>query len=33
MTRLWLDFDHYGGTDSLGMFPLFLKRIADVMVA
>ena len=27
-----LDFDPYGGTDPLGMFPLFLKRIADVMV-
>ena len=26
-----LDFDPYGGTDPLGMFPLFLKRTADVM--
>ena len=23
--------DPYGGTDPLGMFPLFLKRTADVM--
>ena len=29
--RLLLDFDPYGGTDQLGMFPLFLKRTADVM--
>ena len=29
--RLLLDLDPYGGTDSLGMFPLFLKRTADVM--
>ena len=29
--RLLLDLDHYGGTDPLGMFPLFLKRTADVM--
>ena len=29
--RLLLDFDPYGGTDPLGMFPLFLKRTADVM--
>ena len=26
-----LDSDPYGGTDPLGMFPLFLKRNADVM--
>ena len=26
-----LDLDPYGGTDQLGMFPLFLKRTADVM--
>ena len=26
-----LDLDPYGGTDPLGMFPLFLKRAADVM--
>ena len=29
--RLFLDFDPYGGTDPLGMFPLILKRTADVM--
>ena len=29
--RLLLDFDPYGGTDPLGMFPIFLKRTADVM--
>ena len=29
--RLRLDLDPYGGTDPLGMFPLFLKRTADVL--
>ena len=29
--RLLLDLDPYGGTDQLGMFPLFLKRTADVI--
>ena len=29
--RLLLDLDPYGGTDPLGVFPLFLKRTADVM--
>ena len=29
--RLLLDLDPYGGTDPLGMYPLFLKRTADVM--
>ena len=29
--RLLFDLDSYGGTDPLGMFPLFLKRTADVM--
>ena len=28
---LLLDLDPYGGTDPLGMFRHFLKRIADVM--
>ena len=28
--RLLLDLDPYGGTDRLGMFPLFLKRAAKV---
>ena len=31
MSFLLLDLDPYGGTDPLGMFPLFLKRTADVM--
>ena len=26
------DLDPYGGTDPLGMFPLFLKRTADVLL-
>ena len=30
MRHLLLDLDPYGGTDPLGMFPLFLKRTADV---
>ena len=30
--RLLLNLDPYGGTDPLGMFPLFLKRTADVIV-
>ena len=29
--RLMLDLDPYGGSDPLGMFPLFLKRTADVL--
>ena len=29
--RLLLDLHPYGGTDPLGMFPLFLKRTADVI--
>ena len=29
--RLLSDLDPYGGIDSLGMFPLFLKRTADVV--
>ena len=28
--RLLIDLDPYGSTDPLGMFPLFLKRTADV---
>ena len=28
---LLLDLDPYDGTDPLGMFPLFLKRMADVL--
>ena len=26
-----LDLDPYGGSDPMGMFPLFLKRTADVL--
>ena len=26
-----LDLDPYGGSDPLGMFPLFLERTADVL--
>ena len=29
--HLLLDLDPYGGTDPLGMFPPFLKRMADVL--
>ena len=29
--RLLLDLDPYGGSDPLGMFPLFLKRTADFL--
>ena len=29
--HLLLDLDPYGGTDPLGMFPLFLKKTDDVM--
>ena len=29
--RLLIDFDPYGGSDPLGMFPHFLKRLADVL--
>ena len=32
MRRLLLDLDPYGGTDPMGMFPLFLMRTADVMI-
>ena len=28
--RLLLDLDPYGGTDPLSMFPLFLKRTAEI---
>ena len=31
--RLLLDLYPYGGTDPLGMFPLFLKRTADVLAS
>ena len=29
--HLLLDLDPYGGTDPLGMLPIFLKRTADVI--
>jgi hypothetical protein len=29
--RLLLDLDSYGGTDPLGMFPLFFKKLANVL--
>ena len=29
--RLLLDLDSYGGTDPFGIFPLFLKRTAEVL--
>ena len=28
--RLLLDLDTYGGVDPLGVFPLFLKMVADI---
>ena len=31
--RLLLDLDPYRGSDRLGMFPLFLKRTADVLAS
>ena len=31
MKRLLLDLDSYGGTDPLGMFPLFLTKTAVVL--
>ena len=31
MKQLLLDLDFYGGTDQLGMFPLFLKKTAVVL--
>ena len=31
MKQLLLDLDSYGGTDPLGMLPLFLKKTAEVL--
>ena len=31
MSRLLLDLNSYGGTDTLRMFPLFLQKTADVL--
>ena len=33
VTHLLLDLDPHGGTDPLGMFPLFLKGTADVLAS
>ena len=33
MKRLRMDLDSYGGTDPLGMFPLFLKWTAEVLAS
>ena len=27
-----LDLDTYGGVDPLGVFPLFLKKVADILL-
>ena len=32
LLRLLLDFDRYGSVDPLGMFPLFPKMVADIIV-
>ena len=31
LPRLLLDLDTYGGVDTLGVFPLFLKMVADII--
>ena len=31
LLRLLLDLDTYGGVDPLGVFPLFLKKFADIV--
>ena len=31
LLRLLLDLDTYGGVDPLGVFPLFLKMVADII--
>ena len=31
LLRLLLDLDTYGGVNSLGVFPLFLKKVADII--
>ena len=33
MKRLLMDLDFYGGSDPLGMFPLFLKKTAVVLAS
>ena len=31
LLRLLLDIDTYEGVDPLGVFPLFLKKVADII--
>ena len=31
LLRLFLDLDKYGGVDRLGVFPLFLKTVVDII--
>ena len=31
LLHLLLDLDTYGGVNPLGMFPLFLKMVADII--
>ena len=31
LLRLLLDLDKYGGVDPFGVFPLFLKMVADII--
>ena len=31
LLHLLLDLDTYGGVNSLGVFPLFLKKVADII--
>ena len=31
LLRLLLDLDTYGGIDPLGVFPLFLKKVANII--
>ena len=31
LLRLLLDLDTYGGVDPLGVFPLFPKKVVDVI--
>ena len=33
LLRLLLDLDTYGGADPLGVIPLFLKMVADIIAA
>ena len=31
LLHMLLDLDTYGGVDPLGVFPLFLKKVADII--